>query len=59
MRAADIDGRARDRGKTHPHAARILARAWVSVIWRCWQDRVPYDPGQHAALRRVLLAQAA
>jgi transposase len=57
--AADIYRRARDRGKSHPHAGRILARAWVDVIWRCWQDRVPYDPARHQAFQRVVLAQAA
>ncbi len=34
-------------GKTHQHATRILARAWLRVIWRCWQDRAPYDPTKH------------
>ncbi|MGH2466261.1 MAG: IS110 family transposase [Candidatus Limnocylindrales bacterium] len=57
--AADIYARARARGKTHPHAVRILARAWLGVIWRCWQDRLPYDPASHRALQRVLLAPAA
>jgi transposase len=57
--AAEVYRRARDRGKTHPHAGRILARAWVDVIWRCWQDRVPYDPAQHRALQRLVLAPAA
>lgn len=57
--AADLYRRARDRGKTHPHAVRILARAWVDVIWRCWQDRLPYDPSRHNGLQRVLLAEAA
>lgn len=44
----------RQQGKAHPHVARILARAWIAVIWRCWQDRVPYDPARHHALQRVL-----
>ena len=57
--AADIYGRARRRGKRHPHAVRILARAWVYVIWRCWQDGVPYDPERHQALQRLTLARAA
>jgi len=57
--AADVYRRAIERKKTHPHAGRILARAWVYVIWRCWQDRVPYDPARHRALQEVLLAQAA
>jgi transposase len=34
-------------GKHHNHAARILARSWTTIIWRCWQDRVPYDPTRH------------
>ncbi|HEU6439392.1 MAG TPA: hypothetical protein VFC12_03030 [Terriglobales bacterium] len=38
---------------------RILARAWAYVIWRCWQDRVPYDPAKHRALQEVVLAKAA
>ena len=33
--AADIYQRARDRGARHPHAVRILARAWCRIIWRC------------------------
>jgi transposase len=57
--AEDIYRRARERGKSHPHAVRILARAWTHVIWRCWQDRVPYDPARHHALQRVTLAPAA
>jgi transposase len=37
-RAAAIYDNARARGKDHPHAVRITARAWLYVIWRCWQD---------------------
>jgi len=47
--AADIYRRAIARGCDHPHAVRILARAWVRVIWRCWQDRKPYNPALHRA----------
>ncbi len=57
--AAEVYRRAIERHKTHPHAGRILARAWVYVLWRCWQDRVPYDPTRHRALQRVVLAKAA
>ena len=57
--AADIYGRAISRGKRHAHAVRILARAWVYVIWRCWQDGVSYDPERHHALQRITLAEAA
>ena len=49
--------RARARGCRHPHAVRILARAWVRVIWRCWVDGVPYDPSRHrGAMREALPA---
>ena len=51
--AADLYQRARARGHDHPHAVRILARAWLHIIWRCWQDGVPYDPAQHRALQRL------
>jgi transposase len=45
--AADIYQRAKGRGCDHPHAVRILARAWVRVLWRAWQDRTLYDPARH------------
>ena len=57
--AAKVYGDAIARHKTHPHAGRILARAWVYVLWRCWQDRVPYDPARHRALQQVAVAKAA
>jgi transposase len=44
---------ARDRGADHPHACRILGRAWTRVLWRCWQDRVPYDPTKHRTPTRL------
>jgi transposase len=47
--AANIYNNARKAGKDHPHAIRILARAWIRVIWRCWLDGVPYDPTKHGA----------
>jgi transposase len=47
--AAKIYNDARASGKDHPHAVRILARAWIRVIWRCWLDGVPYDPAKHSA----------
>jgi transposase len=47
--AAAIYARARQRGCRHQHAVRILARAWVRVLWRAWQDSVLYDPTRHRA----------
>jgi transposase len=55
--AADVYNNARARGCDHPHAVRILARAWVRVIWRAWMDRKPYDPTRHRAAQ--LLAKSA
>jgi transposase len=52
--AADLYARAITRGCDHPHAVRILARAWAHIIWRCWQDNVPYEPAAHGALQTLL-----
>jgi transposase len=47
---------ARARGKRNPHATRIVARAWLRVIWACWQQDSPYNPALHtAALRAAAL----
>jgi transposase len=54
--ARDVYTRARARGADHPHAIRILGRAWTRVLWRCWQDHVPYDPARHGNLNRLLAA---
>jgi transposase len=51
--AQDIYRRARERGADHPHAIRILGRAWVRVLWRCWVDEMPYDPALHGGLSRL------
>jgi transposase len=47
---------ARGRGLDHSHAIRVLGRAWLRVLWRCWQDGVPYDPGKHGNLGRLQAA---
>jgi transposase len=52
--ATDLYDKARARGCDHPHAVRILARAWAHVIWRCWQDGVAYDPAAHHGLQTIL-----
>ena len=54
--ARDIYDRAGARGHDHPHAIRILGRAWLRVIWRMWQDGTPYDPARHGSLNRLLAA---
>jgi transposase len=52
--AADLYNRARARKHDHPHATRILARAWLYVIWHCWQTNTAYDPAHHRALQALL-----
>jgi transposase len=47
--AAKIYSDARASGKDHPHAVRVLARAWIRVIWPCWLNHTPYDPARHGA----------
>jgi transposase len=54
--AALVYQRARARGCRHPHAIRILARAWARVLWRCWQDRTAYDVTRHRAAVALVAA---
>jgi transposase len=56
--AAQVYQRARTRGCDHPHATRILARAWLRVLWRCWQDHLPYDPTHHRSVQPLAHAAA-
>ena len=51
--AKEIYRRARGRGCDHAHAIRILGRAWVRVIWRMWQDGLPYDRARHGGFKRL------
>jgi len=51
--AAERYAKARGRGCDHPHAVRILARAWLRVLWRAWTDRKPYDRALHGAAVRL------
>ncbi|MGN6173163.1 MAG: hypothetical protein ACTHPS_09450, partial [Streptosporangiaceae bacterium] len=51
--AAKLYADARARGKRNPHATRIVARAWIRVIWACWHTGTPYDPAIHHARQRL------
>ena len=43
----------RQRGKGHHAAVRALAYKWIRIIFRCWQDRRPYDEAEYIqSLRR-------
>jgi transposase len=50
--AQDRYATSRARGHDHPRAIRTLGRAWCRVLWRCWQDGVPYDPTRHRGLQQ-------
>jgi transposase len=52
--AADIYRSARARGCDHPHAIRVLARAWVRVLWRAWFTRTPYQPHLHRSAAALI-----
>jgi transposase len=54
--AAHIYKAARARDCRHPHAVRILARAWVRVLWKVWTTRVPYDIRYHTSARALVEA---
>lgn len=36
-------------GKQHQAALRALAFKWIRVLWRCWQDRIPYNEARYIA----------
>jgi transposase len=38
----------RARGKDHHVAIRALAFKWIRILFRCWQDRCPYNPTKYA-----------
>ena len=43
----------RGRGNDHHAALRSLAFKWMRILFRCWQDRTPYDEARYLdALRR-------
>jgi len=37
----------RSKGKSSQMARRALAYKWQRIIYRCWQDRVPYDEARY------------
>ena len=51
-------------GKHHQTILRGLAFKWIRILWRCWQDRTPYDESryiqslirQNSPLTKYLLA---
>ena len=43
-RAGQLYAQAQALGKRNPHAAHVVARAWIRVIWACWHNGTPHDP---------------
>lgn len=37
------------RGKQHHAAVRALAYKWIRILYRCWQDHIPYDESRYLA----------
>lgn len=37
----------RAKGNNHQAAVRSLAFKWIRILYRCWQDRVPYDESKY------------
>lgn len=35
------------KGKKHAAIIRALAFKWIRVLWKCWQDRTPYDEARY------------
>jgi hypothetical protein len=43
----------RDKGCSHQAAVRALAFKWIRILYRCWQNRTPYDESKYLnALKR-------
>jgi len=40
-------GRMLKKGKKHTVILRSLAFKWIRVLWKCWQDRKPYNEAQY------------
>lgn len=57
--AAKVYADAIARGHDHPHAVRVLARAWIRVIYRCWTTNTPYNATKHGNAMALLQPQAA
>jgi hypothetical protein len=43
--------RMKKKGKKHAAILRALAFKWIRILWKCWQDRKPYD--QAAYLKQL------
>lgn len=39
--------RMKAKGKSHQAILRALAFKWIRVLWKCWQERTPYDEARY------------
>lgn len=46
----------RDKGKRHHASLRALAFKWIRILFRCWQERVPYNEQRY--LQRLAQTQS-
>jgi len=42
-----------DTASTTPTPSRILARAWLRVMWACWHTNTAYNPAKHGGEQRL------
>jgi transposase len=49
--AKDYYKEQRLKGKSHHSAVRALAFKWIRILFRCWQDRRPYNPALYETAR--------
>ena len=42
----------RERGHSHASALRCLAKRWLKILWRLWQDRQTYHEALHQQNQR-------
>jgi transposase len=50
--AKDYYRQHRANGQSHHSAVRALAFKWIRILFRCWQDRTPYDESIYENVRR-------
>jgi transposase len=50
--AKDYYTQQRSKGKSHHSAVRALAFKWIRILFRCWQDRKPYNAELYESARQ-------
>ena len=55
--AKDYYRQQRAKGKSHHLAVRALAFKWIRILFRCWQDRKPYNAALYENARQSRLRE--